>query len=613
MHSAQAYAALVERLAALAQRHPLRYKLQLALLAWLGFAVLGGAVLLALAIGVGTIALLIRSRAWALIKFAWIPIAFAWLVLRSMWVRFEEPSGVRLQRDSAPQLFAEVERIRRAARAPRLSGGILVNDELNAAAASVPRAMGLLGTRHFLVLGLPLMQCLDREQLAAVLAHEFGHFGGGHTHFAGWIYRVRAAWYNVLERLDEEAGWASGPLVAFFRWYAPYFNAYSFVLARSNEYDADAMAARIAGAPAAAQALVAVSLASKRLDRDFWPEVTRRAQRDAEPPVALYRWMGDELASPSVAASARLDESLREESGLDDTHPVLAKRLAALGQPPALPPSPAAHDRADGLLGEAARHRLVDHFSSQWRRWVERDWKQRHSAASEGRQRLASLDAEPLLSPEELAEQACLRMRLEPGEAAVAALRAASLACPPHAETRYRLGVELMERDDADAVSELEAAIAADASFEEAALHRLYEWHMGHGGSVAAQPARARLEDFYRRAHEAQRERGTIDDADQYEPHRLGVEAHAAVQEAARRGQVVGTVWVARKRVKHRPDAPHYVLLVKWRNPIGNEGRLEMMVEFLPATASWMAADEAAFGASKSRLLEAAGDPVFVN
>jgi Zn-dependent protease with chaperone function len=609
MHSAQAYTALVERLAALAERQPLRYKVQLALLAWLGFAVLGGSVLVALALGAGTIALLAMGKAWALVKIAWIPIAFAWVVLRAMWVKFEEPEGVRLAAGAAPALVAEVERIRRATGAPRLSG-IVVTDELNAAAASVPRAMGLLGTRHFLVLGLPLMQALDRAQFAAVLAHEFGHFGGGHTHFAGWIYRVRAAWYNVLGSLDHE-GWASKPLVKFFEWYAPYFNAYSFVLARSNEYDADAMAARIAGAPAAAQALVAVNLASKRLDRDFWPEVTRTAQREPEPPAALYRWMGEQLATPSMAASARLDESLRDESGLEDTHPVLAQRLEALGQSPALPPPPAPQDRADALLGDAVRDDLLAHFSSRWRGWVEREWKDRHAAAAEGRARLAVLAAQPSLAPEELAEQACLRMQLEPGDDSVAALQDAVRACPGHAEARFRLGVALAERDDAAAVAELEAAIAADASFEEPALHRLYEWHMGHGGSAAAAPVRERLEAYYRRAHEAQVERGTINAGDEFEPHQLDAQMHAAVADAARRVGVIAAAWVARKRMQHPAPAPHYVVLVPGRHFVGTEGKLQQFVDALPGTASWMAADEAAFPSSKGRFLAVAGDPVY--
>ena len=82
--------------------------------------------------------------------------------MRALWVTFPAPEGHRLDQHEAPLLQAEVERLRVAAGAPRLSG-IVVDADLNAAAASVPRALGLLGHRHYLVLGLPLMQLLDRD------------------------------------------------------------------------------------------------------------------------------------------------------------------------------------------------------------------------------------------------------------------------------------------------------------------------------------------------------------------------------------------------------------------------------------------------------------------
>ena len=68
MHSAQAYQDLVSRLTTLAATNPGRYKLQLALLAVAGFAVLGGAVALALALAAGTIALMIAGKSIVLLK-----------------------------------------------------------------------------------------------------------------------------------------------------------------------------------------------------------------------------------------------------------------------------------------------------------------------------------------------------------------------------------------------------------------------------------------------------------------------------------------------------------------------------------------------------------------
>ena len=283
MASVARYRDLVERLEREARQSPGLYRFKLGLLAGLGFAVLGGTVLLALGMSVGLVLVLVAISPLLLlklIKVIWIPVAFGWFVLKSLWIRMEPPSGYLLRDGEAADLRAEVEWLREQTGAPPLKG-IIIDSQLNAAAASVPRAMGLLGHSHYLVLGLPLMQLLSREQFDSVIAHEFGHFGGGHGRFGGWIYRVRVSWYRLLDGLALQRSWTTKLFRRFFDWYAPYFNAYSFVLARANEYEADATAARVVGAPEAAQALQRVGLGGTVLARDFWPGVQRAMQTHA--------------------------------------------------------------------------------------------------------------------------------------------------------------------------------------------------------------------------------------------------------------------------------------------------------------------------------------------
>ena len=99
--------------------------------------------------------------------------------------------------------------------------------------------------------------------------------------FSGWIYRLRISWHRLLEGMAG-GGFAGGQLLwLFFRWYAPYFDAYSQVLARRQEYAADAVAAQVAGADAAASALVRIELASDWLQGEFWPRGPRSRLRAA--------------------------------------------------------------------------------------------------------------------------------------------------------------------------------------------------------------------------------------------------------------------------------------------------------------------------------------------
>ena len=87
---------------------------------------------------------------------------------------------------------------------------------------------------NYLVLGLPLLRALSPAEFRAVLAHEFGHLSGKHGRFSGWIYRVRQTWIQILVSVHQERSYASFLFEPFLEWYAPYLNAYSFVLARAG-------------------------------------------------------------------------------------------------------------------------------------------------------------------------------------------------------------------------------------------------------------------------------------------------------------------------------------------------------------------------------------------
>ena len=612
MHSAQAHQALVERLAIEAREHPRRYRFKLALWALAGFGALALALALTLALSVGVLALVVAAKAAILLKLAIIPLAMAWSLLKSLWIRFAEPSGRRLAESEAPALRELVERLRREAGAPPLAG-IVINSEHNAAAASQPRLLGLLGHRHWLVLGLPLMQRLDGRQFAAVVAHEFGHFGAGHGRFGGWIYRVRASWFRVHEELGAHAAWMSRPLVRFFEWYAPYFNAYSFVLARANEYEADATAARLVGADAAGSALVAIELADARLHRDFWPGLQRATAREPEPPGRVYALMGESLQAPAANDAARLEAALARASNLDDTHPVLAQRLASLGVAAALPP-PAVRSAAQELLGPLEGV-LVEQFSEEWRSWSDQAWREAYAQAEGSRQRLAELESQAqlhALAAAEIGERACLAAELGEPEAALGQLESALAAAPDHPRLRYMLGVELLDRGDASGIAHLERAIELDPDAEEASLRRLHQHAWQRGGDVAAAPLGTRLEACLRRQVEEQRERNLLLPRRSFLAHGLDDDRLEGVRAMATRMPAIGKLWIARVATAHRPQLPHYVVRVEWRWwHRGTEAKLAAIAESLPLDGTWLVVVNEGLGRQRRAYRQAAGAPVF--
>jgi hypothetical protein len=115
------------------------------------------------------------TRGWVLL-FAG---GLLWATLRALWVRFDEPDGVELQRDDAPALFDALDRIRARIKGPRVHR-VYLDDDFNASIRQVPRFGLFGGAINSLSIGLPLLMMLDRRRLLSVLAHEYGHLRGNH-------------------------------------------------------------------------------------------------------------------------------------------------------------------------------------------------------------------------------------------------------------------------------------------------------------------------------------------------------------------------------------------------------------------------------------------------
>ena len=232
------YRELVTAAEALAAARPRAYRLRVAALAALGIGYVLLMLVATLALVVVALAGVVVSKNPAVLKVAWLPLALAWSIARSLRVPMPPPAGEPLPPGDAPALFAEIEQVRRSLRAQRIHSVVLTKD-FNASVSQVPR-LGIFGwTRNHLTLGLPLLAALTPEQFRAVLAHELGHLARDHARFGNWIYRIRRVWAQLLDAMERRSGFTHRLFTRFFDWYGPYFNAYSFALARANEYEAD--------------------------------------------------------------------------------------------------------------------------------------------------------------------------------------------------------------------------------------------------------------------------------------------------------------------------------------------------------------------------------------
>jgi Zn-dependent protease with chaperone function len=557
------FSALVDRLEAQALRNPARYKSKVLVLAALGNLYLGAIllVILALLAALAASALVLKALAVKLILVIGV---FLWVVLEALWIRLPPPQGTELRAQEAPELFAIINDFSRRLRAPRFHH-VLVTDEFNAGVVQAPRLGPFGWYRNYLLLGLPFMKALTVEQFKAVLAHEYGHLARGHGRLSNWIYRQRLRWWRLMEALDGQESRGRFLFRPFLRWYAPYFNAFSFPLARANEYEADAASVRLTSVRSAAEALTSVNVIGNYLSERYWPQVHRQADEVPQPSsFAPYSAMGGGLGSGIDEVSARgwLDRALARETGIDDTHPALSDRLKAIeGQPALSPPAPG--QAADRLLGSALAP-ITEGFDQRWRESIQPSWEERHQEVREGRRRLAELDQASTSAELPLAE-AYERARLaesigDDAEGALEQFRMLQARAPDDPTIAYSLGARLLERDDGAGVALVERAMALDEDAIVAGSNALRDYHWRQGREEEAREwhkravVRAELEEGARKDREEVRLR------DKFDRHALPAEALAAVQAALRAVPGLRKAYLARKRVKHLSERTCFVL-----------------------------------------------------
>jgi len=331
--------------------------------------------------------------------------------LRALWVSFDKPDGVRLEREDAPRLFDAIDRIRDRINGPPVHH-VYLDGDFNASIRQLPRFGLLGGAVNYLSVGLPLLMALDRRRLLSVLAHEYGHLRGNHGRLSAWIYRTRLSWLKLDESLQRNEGLMATVSQAFFRWYFPRFAAKTFALARQDEYEADRISAKLLGTSVAAAALTEIAVKGAWYAENFWQAHWARAATESEP-VGPFTALRAQLRAAPEAVFAReaLRGAMRRVSDVDDTHPVLRDRLEAFEEKAVLPEWSA--KPALDMLSDQGRH-WIQLFDRQWCREHASDWSQHHAYLRRVRERVDALaESAGRNNADEMVEWADLERRLD--------------------------------------------------------------------------------------------------------------------------------------------------------------------------------------------------------
>lgn len=557
------FEALVCKLEAQARRNPAGYKFKVVLLGLLGNIYLGAILLLIVALFVGSLASVVVLKGFALKLIAVVGV-FLWMILKAVCVKFAPPEGIEIEAKQARELFAMINELRLALRAPRFDH-VLITDDFNAAVVQLPR-LGIFGwQRNYLLIGLPLMKSLGVEQFKAVLAHEFGHLAKGHGRVSNWIYRQRLRWSRLMGVLEANESQGRFLFKPFLNWFAPYFNAYSFPLARANEYEADATAVRLTSPAAAAEALTGVNVIGSYLAERYWPQIHQLADDQPQPGFAPYSGMAHRVATELDGASMQgwLDQAMSTQTTLVDTHPALTERLKAIGETPRLAP-PVPGEAADRLLGDAL-DAITEGFDRRWKDNILPAWQQRHREIQEARRHFAELNARHQSGAKLTLQDAYDRATLTESvggdsDAALEQFRALHERAPDDSVICLSLGGRLLARADDAGRAMVERAMQLDENAIVRGCELLRDYHWRSGRKEEANAWHRRLIERAELQQAADKERNWVLLKDKFERHDLPESTIEGLRDQLRAIPGLRKAYFVKKHVMYLAHRPSYVL-----------------------------------------------------
>lgn len=577
------YVSLIQRLEKFAADHRRSYEFRLFLLTCLGYAYFIGLIILffipilfvagILFVAPGGVAKVLLYTAkiwWALIPGLGVYFGFIGSALRSITARVPDPEGRELLRADAPDLFEFVDETCKSLKAQR-PARVLVIDSFNAAVVTMPR-FGIFGRKVILLVGLPLMKALSPDQFKAALAHEIGHISGKHGVFTKWAYQMRDAWGRLIDSQAVANHKFASLYKGFVDWFFPYFTAYSFVLMREHEKDADRDAAQLIGPVPLGGALIMLETKGRDVDEVFWREIHEENISDERPPEQLFsRMLGSLALINEERATAALSKAITVPTDLSDTHPSLADRLRLIGYwkhgdlPPQ--PGPVTIDAASEFLKNGVE-KFAAEFDRTWDEHAAKEWKTRHNHFRESQKRIEELHAK--ISADDLTREDILELAERQAEkdgfiASLPIMLVAAEKFPDDPVILYNLGGMRLSLDDEQGLEDLNRAIELDKNYKLAASDLAFNFLRSKGRLDDARPYAVYIDEQNEVLDKAQKERQAVFPNDNFGAHALPEEFIEKIPEKLVGFDEIIGIYAVRKIVEYMPEIPFHVLFIELR------------------------------------------------
>ncbi|MET1255079.1 M48 family metalloprotease [Aliikangiella maris] len=565
--NADRYGSLIKFLEKQSQTYPAWYKFKVLALSMVGFLFILSMLVLVIGLGIGIFAFALFTKNIVVLKllakFFWLPLVIAFYIFKALLVKIEKPQGVELTASELPELFSTIDEIKDRLGTQKIHH-VILNDEMNAAVVTIPK-LGLLGWRiNYLVIGLPLMQLLSPEEFNSVLAHELGHISNRHTRFSNWVYRVRMTWFQLLVSLEKKRSFVTNIFIRFFNWYAPFFDNYTFVLARQNEYEADSDAARVTCGNVAASALIRVHAFGQLVEQDFWQSVWDKAKVTAIPPEDVYFDLNKTINQVKQDdVEQMVAKALEIKTDTQDTHPCLSDRLSALQSKKQLILK---QQSASEVYLSSQYSKLVNIFNQQWRELAKEHWQEMYDYYQQARNNLLKFEHKVNsneIEVDEIVKYAQAVEALHSAENAIVYYRQALKIDRDHPTANYGLGFILLNQNDDSGEKYLRKAMLVNLSMKAELAETLYNYFHYHQNVAKATEYEALYAEVCQQQQAMENKLGEVNRKSVLIELKLDKKLKRKITQQLGEISNIGKVWCAEKITPDYPDTPCIVLVIK--------------------------------------------------
>lgn len=480
--------------------------------------------------------------------------------------KIPEPEGIEVGKEEFPEFYKLLEEIRVKINCPRIHH-VKFDLSFNAYVAEIPK-YGVIGLfRRYLVIGIPLMLALSKDELRAVIGHELGHLSRSHGKMSVKVLRAENVWRKASEELMKSGKDRNILFKSFLISYIPALNNALFSLRRENEYEADKAAETVTDSETVAKILVKLPLYDSYIENVFWYKINTLARVEEALPKKLFQLMETFLDEPLPEEQSKhvLTQILKMQSLPCWTHPSTSERLKNIGVSYEFPEHRKVNSLRD-ILGNKADI-VLSKANDLWVSGVSETWSKIYKSCEESRQRLKQLEEEKnrigKLAYEEEIERALLLEEMESIERGLEAIKILYDEKPDDPSITYHLGRLMIKNGDPEGQDILHKVMESDAQFIPYCCNVLYQFHRSEGRIDQAQQYYQYAVSFMETNEDIKIERNSVRFSQTYIPHDLDIETIEELRSKLLEKGYVKRAYIAIKAVENSGQFPLYIILVK--------------------------------------------------